>query len=185
MLLKKYKIGISGHRDLKSSEMPKYKNRLKHIVKKKIEAYPNTEVSIITPLAEGSDQLLARVAKKLGLAYEVILPLPLELYKKDFSNRAYDEFYTLYCQAINTTTIATPLGTSLEEISDYGEKRDRQYLKVGQEVVDSSDFMIFLWDGIINHKRGGTADIFSYAKERYGENFNKKHSLIASKREKN
>lgn len=143
MPLKKYKIGISGHRDLKRSEMPKYKNSLKNILKKKIEAYPDREVSIITPLAEGADQLLANVAKELGLAYEVILPLPLELYKKDFSNKAYDEFYALYSQAIKRTTIAIPLDTTIEEISDYGEKRDIQYLKVGQEVVDSSDFMIF------------------------------------------
>lgn len=183
MSKKTYKIGVSGHRDLKRSEIPQYREKIRAIIKEKREEYDDREITIITPLAEGADQLVANVAKELGVGYEVILPLPLELYRKDFSQEAYEEFYALYSSAKEIATIPIPLDTSIEEMSDYGKKRDTQYLKVGQEVVERSDFMIFLWDSIVNHKRGGTADIFHYAKERYGASFNKQHLLIKSQRE--
>ena len=183
MLQKKYIIGISGHRDLKRSEIPQYKKEITTILKKKIEQYQDKEIYILTPLAEGADQLVATVAKELGLRYEVLLPMPLELYKKDFTPQKYKEFYKLYIDAVGTTTIELVDDNSIEDISDYGEKRDKQYLKVGQEVVKRSDFMLFLWDRVVNHKTGGTADIFEYAKEQYKEDFNKKHYIVECKRE--
>jgi len=183
MLKQKYKIGISGHRDLKSSQIPKYEKEIRDILTKKIEEYPNREIYILTPLAEGADQLVAIVAKELGLRYEVVLPMPLELYKKDFTPKSYEAFYRLYIDATGSQVIPLDNDTTLEEISDYGAKRDRQYLKVGQEVVNRSDFMIFLWDRVVNHKTGGTADIFEYAKSRYQESFNQKHSVIETQRE--
>ncbi len=183
MLQKKYIIGISGHRDLKISELPKYKKEIKDILKEKMEEFPDREIYILTPLAKGADQLIAKVAKELGLRYEVILPMPLELYKKDFTPKEYREFYTLYIDAVGATTIELVDDNRLEDIVDYGEKRDKQYLKVGQEVVKRSDFMLFLWDRVVNHKTGGTADIVEYAKEQYQDNFNKKHHIVECKRE--
>jgi len=184
MLKQKYKIGISGHRDLKSSEIPKYKEQIRDILTEQIEKHQDKEVYILTPLAEGADQLVAMVARELGLRYEVILPMPLELYKKDFSTKSYKLFYNLYLNAVGSTTIPLPNGTTINEISDYGVKRDYQYLKVGHEVVDRSDFMIFLWDGVINHKTGGTADIFEYAKEKYQDSFDQKYFWVECEREK-
>lgn len=183
MLKQKYIIGISGHIDLKYSEIPKYKKEITTFLKEKIENYPNREVYILTPLAEGADQLIAKVAKELGLRYEVLLPMPLELYRKDFTSQKYKEFYSLYIDAVGSTTIELVDDNRLEDIVNYGEKRDKQYLKVGQEVVKRSDFMLFLWDGVVNNKIGGTADIFKYAKEQYKDNFNKKHYIVKSKRE--
>jgi len=83
MIKQKYKIGISGHRDLKSSEIPKYKEQIRDILTEQIEKHQDKEVYILTPLAEGADQLVAMVARELGLRYEVILPMPLELYRVD------------------------------------------------------------------------------------------------------
>ena len=183
MLKQKYKIGISGHRDLKSSEIPQYKKEIKDILKEKIEQFPNREIYILTPLAEGADQLVAKVAKELGLRYEVLLPMPVELYKKDFTTESYEEFYRLYLDAVGSTVTPLPVGTTMDEISDYCVKRDNQYLKVGQEVVEKSDFMLFLWDRVVNHKTGGTADIFEYAKEQYQDDFNEKHHIVECKRE--
>jgi hypothetical protein len=183
MLKQKYKIGISGHRDLKSSEIPMYKEEIKNILEEKIEQYPNREIYILTPLAEGADQLVANVAKELGLRYEALLPMPTELYKKDFTSESYEAFYRLYIDAVGSTIIALPMGTTMEEIRDYGVKRDKQYLKVGQEVVEKSDFMIFLWDRVVNHKTGGTADIFDYAKDKYQDAFNQKSCVVECKRE--
>ena len=183
MLQKKYIIGISGHRDLKISEIPQYKKEIKDILQKKMEQYPNREIYILTPLAEGADQLIAKVAKELGLRYEVLLPMPLELYKKDFTPQKYKEFYDLYIDAVGARTVELVDDNRVEDIVDYGEKRDKQYLKVGQEVVKRSDFMLFLWDEVINYKTGGTADIVEYAKEVYQDNFNEKHHIVKCKRE--
>jgi len=183
MLKEKYKIGISGHRDLKKSEISQYKKKIENILRDKIEQYDNMEVYVLTPLAQGADQLVAKVAQELGLRYEVLLPMPVELYKKDFSQEGYEVFYELYINAVGSTVTPLPLGTDMEEILDYGVKRDKQYLKVGQEVVDKSDFMIFLWDRVVNHKVGGTADIFDYAKNKYADKFNQKSFVIECERE--
>ena len=183
MIKQKYIIGISGHRDLKISQLTQYKKEIETILKEKIEQYPEREIYILTPLAEGADQLVANVARELGLRYEVLLPMPLELYKKDFSAQKYREFYNLYIDAVGATTIELVDDNRIEDIEEYGEKRDKQYLKVGQEVVDRSDFMIFLWDGVVNHKTGGTADIVEYAKKKYQDEFTKRHSIVECLRE--
>ena len=107
----------------------------------------------------------------------------LELYKKDFTPQKYKDFYDLYIDAVGARTVELVDDNRVEDIVDYGEKRDKQYLKVGQEVVKRSDFMLFLWDEVINYKTGGTADIVEYAKEVYQDNFNEKHHIVKCKRE--
>lgn len=159
---KTYKVGISGHRDLKSSEIPEYREKVMDILKGIIRKYESREISIITPLAEGADRLVAKCAIALGLGYEVLLPMPTELYIEDFPN-TQKEFFALCDTSIGVEVLPLCEGNTLDNIAQYGDERDRQYLKVGKKVVDRSEAMLFLWDGVDNGLTGGTADIKKYA----------------------
>ena len=88
-----YKIGISGHRDLKEDKLPLYKEQIKKfLVNRKKE---KGKVIAVSPLADGADRLFVEAAKELGIEYEVFLPMPKELYEIDFDSKSKEEFEKL------------------------------------------------------------------------------------------
>lgn len=176
---KKFRVGISGHRDLKRSEIAKYKNKIKNILNKLILENPDKEVFVITPLADGADRIMAECASELGIRYEVVMPMTLNLYIQDFNEASLSEFYTLHARAAGSRSLPLREGNTVEGIKQYGKERDRQYASVGYEIVDRSDAMVFVWDGKVNGLTGGTSDIIRYAKEK-----NARYFIVESKREK-
>jgi hypothetical protein len=176
----KYYVGISGHRDLKQTDIETYQKQIESLLQKMLIENPDKEVIVLSPLADGVDRLIVYAAKKLGLCYEVLLPMPRSLYKKDFDKASAAEFDTLFYEARGWDIVDMCEGCSCKGISEYGLERDRQYREVGWEIVNKSDTIIFLWDGVDNSKSGlgGTADIYNYAKKK-----NKSHYVIECKRE--
>jgi uncharacterized phage-like protein YoqJ len=175
----KYIIGISGHRDPKKKQIHRLLNKITEILNAKVVENPKKEVVILTPLADGADRLVARCAAKLGLKYEVILPMARELYEMDFGLESLEEFNEYCANASNISTL--PLCDEIkshDEIKEYNPKRDLQYQAVGKYIVDNSDFMIFMWDGEKNDLVGGTYDIYSYKRKK-----DKKFATIKTERE--
>jgi len=154
-------VGVSGHRDLKKDKINTYVNKVIAILEKLVKENPEKEVIVISPLADGADRLVVYAAKKLGLRYEVLLPMSFALYEMDFDDASFDEFMTLFYEARSSEVIDLCEDCTEENIADYGDHRDRQYLKVGHEIVDKSDVMLFLWDKKEGRGVGGTADIVS------------------------
>lgn len=178
--MKTFNIGISGHRDLKKDEILLYMDKIEEVLNQIIEENRGKHIVAISPLAQGADQIFIRVAKDMfGLRYKVILPMDEELYKKDFTHpNILSEFNILSYLADSVKTIPLCEGNTKENIAVYGKHRDLQYKQVGLDVVDKSDVMIFLYDGIDNGKTGGAADILKYAKSK-----NKPFHIIECKRE--
>lgn len=174
----KYYVGVSGHRDLKITAIEAYKTEIKERLQSIAEAQPDKEVIILSPLAEGADRLMVYAAKELGLRYEVLLPMPKALYEMDFDASSLREFRALYYEARRCDTVGLCETCTLENISTYSKERDAQYRKVGEEVVNRCDEVFFLWDGVQNGLKGGTADIYSYA-----EHKNKSRHWIQCERE--
>ncbi|QOR61224.1 hypothetical protein ACM66Z_07125 [Sulfurovum sp. ST-21] len=166
-LKEKLYVGVSGHRDLKKSKMDDYKEEVKSILMKLIRENPDREVIVVSPLADGADRLAVYAAKELELRYEVLLPMPSYLYEKDFSLESLQEYKALTMTAMDKPTVI-PLceGCTEENISKYGEYRDKQYLKTGEEIVDRSNMMLFLWDGKPSGGTGGTGDIVVYTEQK-------------------
>ncbi len=162
-----YKIGITGHRDLLPSQKEENLIILKGYLLKIKREHPKKKLLILTPLADGADRLICQVALELGFDYDVILPMPKELYTKDFSKTSQEEFkhYLKYARKIQTINLYA--GNTLELISNYSIFRNFQYRQVGRTIVDMADEMIIMSDGIQNNKIGGTQDIANYAKS-YG-----------------
>jgi hypothetical protein len=111
--------------------------------------------TILSPLAEGADRLVAVEAKALGATLGAVLPFPISRYLEDFPTQASkDDFLALLAEAATIATMPNP------------PTDEDGYLEAGHAVVDRADVMIALWDGLEAKGRGGTADIVEYAVDR-------------------
>ena len=158
-----YTVGITGHRDLLNSEIKIYKKQIKEYLQD-LKNRTKKRILLVSPLADGADRIFIDVGRQLGMEYQVVLPMPIHLYSKDFSEESLSEFNSLLIRAKNYFSIDIVKGYSEEDIADYGEARDKQYFAIGKYLADKCDALVALWDGKYNQKVGGTADVVAYRK---------------------
>lgn len=146
-------IGVTGHRKLTNEEqlLSGVDQALNHIQ----EAFPKSENTIISPLAEGADRLVAwRAMANNGANLVVPLPLDVEEYMLDFSKiSSKAEFVTLLEQAAQVIELP-PM-----------ENREVSYLAAGLYVLKHSDVLIAIWDGLPARGPAGTGQIVARARE--------------------
>jgi len=158
-------LGITGHRDLREEDKMILKQMIKDIIEEKKSQCPNTEIVMLTPLAEGADRLGAYAAIESGISFIAPLPLPVEEYRKDFTTKeSLNEFNELLEKAEDWFELPLPNGISLEDIQKDRVKRRDQYYNIGVFIAKQSQLLIALWDGIENNKRGGTSEIVNLRK---------------------
>jgi hypothetical protein len=153
------RIGVTGHRRLDDERA--LAERVAVVLRRIREvgpASPRTPVlfTVVSPLAEGADRLVAREVLRDGQAdLEVPLPLPRDEYERDFgSAESKREFDELLARAKEVTVLSP------------GDDRAAAYERAGRYVVDRCDVLIALWDGDTSGGPGGTADVVAYARER-------------------
>lgn len=165
------RVGVTGHRPdgLREADIDILTNRSREVLAEisdmariiyndTIGYYEGTEpvLRLISPLAEGSDRLVAYAAIDLG--YELQCPLPFikKDYEKDFiTSESKNEFNDLVKQA-----------TQILEIDGQILTRNAAYHAAGKMVLNQSDVLIAIWDGdetVI--AEGGTSQIVQEAKE--------------------
>ena len=174
------RVGVTGHRELPDPQAlsSKIKEAIERIIpelfdnesKNLLRSSTHTPIAhtVVTPLAEGADRLLAREVLKHPLAdIEVVLPLHKEDYLEDFdSSESRQEFEELFAKARRPITLQDqPLNKELSQ-SALAEARREAYKAVGRYVVDHCDVLIALWDGEPARGKGGTAEIVGYAKSK-------------------
>src|SRR6266511_5181913 len=164
-------IGVTGHRDLRGENREALEGRVQEIFTEMRTRYPHTPLILLSPLAEGADRLAARVALKNGVRLIVPLPMPQDLYERDFeapASRA--EFNALLQQA--ESCFALPLnGTAEEDIRSQGEARNDRYTFVGAYIAQHSQILVALWDGASADAVGGTAQIVRFKLEGVPERY--------------
>jgi hypothetical protein len=155
------RIGVSGHRYLRRDD-----DALSDAVAREIglirQRCTNADtnwtavgLTVVSPLAEGADRIVAHAAIRAGARLEAILPLRPSDYRTDFhTSESAAEFEALLDQAANVTVIP-PAGS-----------RKAAYGRGGRAIVDRSDVMLVLWDTAEAHGAGGTAEIVAYARQR-------------------
>lgn len=167
------RIGVTGHRTLPNPEILSQKiaqlldlktSGLLHeqsLHRISTSDNPAIRFSVVTPLAEGADRLVAReVLKTPGAIIAPVLPLPVDDYVSDFkSPESKSEFAQLLAQARTVVTLPTPVGVEGSAL------RKRAYENVGKYVVDHCDILVALWDGQPAAGAGGTAEIVAYARD--------------------
>jgi hypothetical protein len=109
------------------------------------QSYPQQNLRLISPLAEGADRLVAReVLSRTNSELVVPLPVPREEY---LNSELRDEFRELIERAIEVIQLPP------------AESREASYERAGHFVLDNSDLLLALWDGERASGRGGTGDI--------------------------
>jgi hypothetical protein len=112
-----------------------------------------THYRLVSPLADGADQIAARLALARDWALEAILPFPRDHYCEDFdSAEDCDRFKQLFARA----------RSQLELPGDREHSLDA-YVSAGRAVVAHADIIIALWNGEPARGRGGTAEIVEHA----------------------
>jgi hypothetical protein len=156
------RIGITGHRDI-TCDHPGLVTEIANAVEYITELLAtdpdrvrsgDTVLTAVSSLAEGVDRLVAdEILKREGSRLEIVLPLPVEEYCRDFGSQESVDRFNEFRQRHDTIT----------DIVRTAGPREKAYELAGRAVVDRSDVMIVVWDGEPARGRGGTAEIYSYA----------------------
>jgi hypothetical protein len=153
-------IGITGHRDLVEEEVPALKEAVRDFFLQMRRDYPDLDLQLITPLAEGSDRLVTDVALELDIELIVPLPMPQAEYEKDFSSpEAIEAFRSSLKKArvihLRSLSVADKRPVTAAD-------HDRQYAQLGIFISNHSQVLLTLWDGKPSAAIGGTASVVNY-----------------------
>ncbi|MBB5037578.1 hypothetical protein [Prosthecobacter dejongeii] len=117
------------------------------------------EVELYTSLAEGADTLCVEIARELGMAVHLLLPLSAEEFAKDFSS---PEAWARSQRQLDTA-LQLPGWDSVHEVP--GERtRPECYFNQAIHMLDAVDVMVAVWDGQPARGLGGTEQVVSQAK---------------------
>jgi hypothetical protein len=156
-------IGVTGHRDLRPDDIAPLEDEVRKIVSSLRNDHPQTPLLVLSPLAEGADRLVARVAMDEGAKLIVPLPFSREEYERDFkTNESKQDFLAQLKAAWKCFELPLVPGNTLESIRPAGAARNRQYTQVGAYIVRHSHILIALWDRKVTGLEGGTEHIIEF-----------------------
>lgn len=166
---REYYIGVTGHRPHRLNvDDQDLRKALHEALDDIVRKHPDKHLILVSPLAEGADRLVARMAlEHYNMNLHVPLPLPYELYQTDFATRAsLDEFKELVGKAESYFELPTAFGT-IETLASHVDgtpnpDRNRQYALVGAYIAQTCDEMIAVYDGGGVNGTGGTGDIIDW-----------------------
>ena len=148
-------IGVTGHRNINTEAIPKIQEMVSTYLDAIIDKHPRANITLLSPLAVGADQIVARIALEKGLKLHVPLPMPLSEYIQDFNEKEREQLESMLFRA---SRVWVPSSKNLG--------RPESYLMAGSFIAQSSDYVLALWDGIrTNEQPGGTAHIVRLIKE--------------------
>ncbi len=171
------RIGVSGHRALDDPDgikmhveeaLDKWLSTLFKLSPQKQMSSARTTCktpivfNVLSPLAEGSDRLVARVVlSRSGATLQVVLPFSVDDYLEDFeAEESKQEFREMFGLCRRPVMLRTRL--IQDEWGQFASRTDA-YKAAGEYVVDHCDVLIAVWDGEPARGRGGTAEIVQYA----------------------
>jgi len=156
-------IGVTGHRDLRPEDIPTLEIRVEELLSHLRHVYPDTPWIVLSPLAEGADRLVARVARRCfreGDRLIVPMPMPRSAYAEDFTAEGslaeFDSLAEGACMIDVMPDSDTPL--------DFSQRAVRSvcYRAAGLFIVQRSDILIALWDKRESTSDCGTARMVEY-----------------------
>ena len=137
-----YVIGITGHRELPGKKIPSITRSVKEIFLETQKRRVGSNITVLSPLAEGADMLCAKLALDIGFRLAVSLPMSASEYRKDFSGNAAAEFDCLLSMADEVFTVLT------EDSVPAHTSRGFYYRQAGIYVAKRCDMMLAVWDGV-------------------------------------
>ncbi|HZZ20303.1 MAG TPA: hypothetical protein VFE25_13080 [Opitutaceae bacterium] len=142
-------VGFSGHRLLEDHEGV---GRAIGASLTALRSEVPGEWIALSSVADGSDKAFVAQARRLGLSWHAILPLPKAEFAKDFTPGEWENVEQMLAGA-----------EDLRVITEYGTREDA-YLDCGVETVNGADVLMAVWDGQPARGKGGTAEVIDYAR---------------------
>src|SRR6185312_687927 len=152
-------VGVTSHRNIDPREIESLRRHVHHLLWQLREQFPHAPLTILSPLAEGGDQLVAEEGLKLGAQLVAPLPFARELYAQDFTDAAARGRFESLCAQARLIELPLLTGHTRDEVSEPGDQRNRQYAHVGMFVARHCHLLLAIWDGKPSHRLGGTAQI--------------------------
>lgn len=153
------RVGVTGHRRIPDD--PALAEQVRRALERIRGLAPGRtplRLAIVSPLAEGADQLVAEIVLEEDpeASLEALLPLSEPEYLRRFEDEESRPAFRELASRASSVTGPGPNPSTPE----------RAYERVGRNVVDSSDVVLALWDGQDTRGPGGTASIVAYARKR-------------------
>jgi len=142
-----YRIAISGHRGLPGMTA--------HLVDEAIRAAlagHAPDVTGVSCLADGADQIFARAVTDLGGTLEVVIPAAE--YREGLPAGSHAGYDDLSARAAAVCRLP------------FVESTSEAYMAASKLIVDAADELYAVWDGKPARGYGGTADVVAYARGR-------------------
>jgi hypothetical protein len=155
--LSPFVVGVSGHRDLRSDDLPRLRAAVTAILTQLAEHLPDSELRIMAGMATGADLLVAQTAVELGFKVDALLPMPLEHYAADFDPDSFAVLKTLLGRR-EVSCRELPLAPAGTESGMTAPDRDVHYAMLTRHLIRGCSLLIALWDGESSPLPGGTAD---------------------------
>jgi hypothetical protein len=156
-------VAVTGHRDLVDDELPEIRRAVIDLFSKLRDQYPARRIAVLSPLAQGADQLVAQIAVDLGIELLVPLPMSKALYEADFdSDESLQNFRRLLAGATEVFELPVIAGVTTEAIAEPGPERTRQYAQMGVFLCAHCHILLALWDGKTGTELGGTGQVVKF-----------------------
>jgi len=140
------RIAVSGHRGLPAGTATLVDKAIRAAL-----AEHAPEVTGLSCLADGADQIFGRAVADLGGRLEAVISA--EMYRDALPNAAHAQYDDLLARAVSVHRLP------------FAEPTAEAYMAAGQLMVDQADELYAVWDGQPARGYGGTADVVAYARE--------------------
>jgi hypothetical protein len=146
MTARTLRIAISGHRGLPGTTAALVDKAIRAAL-----AEHAPDVTGISCLADGADQIFARAVTDLGGQFEAITPAAG--YRAGLPLDAHAEYDRLLARAAAVRRLP------------FTESTSESHMAASKLMVDDADELYAVWDGQPARGYGGTADVVAYARE--------------------
>ncbi|MGP3917598.1 hypothetical protein [Nonomuraea sp. 10N515B] len=141
------RIAVSGHRGLPEEAAV----LIDRVIREALAEYL-PDISGLSCLADGADQIFARVLLDLGGALEVLIPA------KEYRDGLPSECHATYDELLGRAVRVLRL--------DFVESTSESHMAASARMLDDADVLFAVWDGQPARGYGGTADVVAEARRR-------------------
>lgn len=161
-------VGVTGHRAdvFGEGDIERLGERVRHVLLQIEEAAcallererdcfapAPARLRLVSPIADGADQIAAQIALDLGWELQAILPFARDRYRASLANHgARERFDELLGRSTCTLELPGDSEAALEA-----------YVMTGRATIAHSDLLLAVWDGQPPRGRGGTGEVVQVA----------------------
>jgi len=142
------RIAISGHRGLPSATEQLVKDALIAA----LERFPRSSLVGVSCLADGADALFAQAVLDRGGRLEVIVPAV------EYRDGLPAEHHATYDRLLAAAEAVDRL--------DFGASTSEAHMAASERMLDLTEELFAVWDGLPARGFGGTADVVDEARQR-------------------